>query len=47
MMKFSGHDEALHIYQTVGNWPRRVGLCVRDSTTWFVGTPPGRTVASL
>lgn len=47
MMKFSGHDETLHIYQTVGNWPRRVGLCVRDSTAWFVGTLQGPTVVSL
>lgn len=46
-MKFSGHDEALHICQTVGNWPTRGGLCVRDSTAWSVGTPPGPTVASL
>lgn len=46
-MKFIGHDEALHICQTVGNWPRRGGLCVRDSTAWSVGTPPGPTVASL
>lgn len=46
-MKFIGHDEALHICQTVRNWPRWVGLCARDSTAWFVGTPPGPTVASL